>query len=166
MQVQFYTADKWIKVTPCLLDSNLNFINILHTMYCRTKLSTSFVFTLLLGILHLQVFERTNSSQAQYSRQPRVTFGTQTDFRESETQTIPCSLNNTPMKGELGALSMLKYGRGLPVQTDEDLVYVDKLRENYEKERNLPPKGKHYFIRCFRQTGLMFFGKCQFIILT
>ena len=60
------------------------------------------------------------------------------------------------MKGELGALSMLKYGRGLPVQTDEDLVYVDKLRENYEKERNLPPKGKQYFIRRFRHTSLMF----------
>ena len=37
---------------------------------------------------------------------------------------------------------MLKYGRGLPVQTQEDLVFVDKLRENYEKERNLPPKGE------------------------
>ena len=38
---------------------------------------------------------------------------------------------------------MLKYGRGLPVQTQEDLVFVDKLRENYEKERNLPPKGEN-----------------------
>ena len=41
---------------------------------------------------------------------------------------------------------MLKYGRGLPVQTQEDLVFVDKLRENYEKERNLPPKGEKCII--------------------
>ena len=41
---------------------------------------------------------------------------------------------------------MLKYGRGLPVQTQEDLVFVDKLRENYEKERNLPPKGEKSII--------------------
>ena len=44
---------------------------------------------------------------------------------------------------------MLKYGRGLPVQTQEDLVFVDKLRENYEKERNLPPKGENIIIMVF-----------------
>ena len=44
---------------------------------------------------------------------------------------------------------MLKYGRGLPVQTQEDLVFVDKLRENYEKERNLPPKGETIIIMVF-----------------
>ena len=108
---------------------------------------------LILVNLFLQVFERTNSSQAQYTtnsaRQPRVTFGTQTDFRESETQTLPTSLTSSPVKGELGALSMLKYGRGLPVQTQEDLVFVDKLRENYEKERNLPPKGENIIIMVF-----------------
>ena len=44
--------------------------------------------------------------------------GTQTDFRESEVQTLPCSLTapNQAIKGELGALEVLKYGRGLPAQ--------------------------------------------------
>ena len=71
----------------------------------------------------------------------RISLGTQTDFRESETQTLPCSLNNRKYSGELGAMSMLKYGKGLPVQNSEDLEYVDKLREQHDKEVNLPPKG-------------------------
>ena len=46
-----------------------------------------------------------------------------------------------PVKGELGALSVLKYGRGLPVQTSEDLEIVAKIREQHAKERTLPPRG-------------------------
>ena len=71
----------------------------------------------------------------------RISLGTQTDFRESETQTIPCSLNSKKYSGELGAMSMLKYGKGLPVQNSEDLEFVDQLREQHDKEVNLPAKG-------------------------
>ena len=54
----------------------------------------------------------------QFQAQPRSSLGTQTDFRESEVQTLPCSLTapNQAIKGELGALEVLKYGRGLPAQ--------------------------------------------------
>lgn len=75
-----------------------------------------------------------------YLFQPKSSFGTQTDFRESEMQTVPCSLEAN-VKGELGALGILKYGRGLPVQNSEDLEVVDQIREQYEKEKTLPPKG-------------------------
>ena len=53
-----------------------------------------------------------------FQAQPRSSLGTQTDFRESEVQTLPCSLTapNQAIKGELGALEVLKYGRGLPAQ--------------------------------------------------
>ena len=80
-------------------------------------------------------------SRGHSSRMSRISLGTQTDFRESETQTLPCSLNNKKYSGELGAMSMLKYGKGLPVQTSQDLEYVDQLREQHDKEANLPPKG-------------------------
>lgn len=90
-----------------------------------------------------EVRQQAQAAEQQYLRQPRVTFGTQTDFRESEAQTLPCSLNSNGkiIKGELGALSMLRYGRGLPVETSEDLEVVDKLRHQHEKEEKLPPKG-------------------------
>ncbi len=53
---------------------------------------------------------------------------------------MPCTLRKD-VPGELGALSMLRYGKGLPIQNREDLAMVDKLRRQYEKESKLPPKG-------------------------
>ena len=53
---------------------------------------------------------------------------------------MPCTLKKN-VQGELGALSMLEYGKGLPIETADDLDVVDKLRKHYQKETKLPPKG-------------------------
>ena len=64
----------------------------------------------------------------------RVSFGTQTDFREIEVQTEPCTISydNDDVirrKPEVTSLSILKHGRGLPVKTFDDLVrFVDQTK--------------------------------------
>jgi hypothetical protein len=57
----------------------------------------------------------------------KVSFGTQTDFREIEVQTEPCTIsyeNDDVIKRrpEVTSLSILKNGRGLPIQSTDDLV--------------------------------------------
>jgi hypothetical protein len=57
----------------------------------------------------------------------KVSFGTQTDFREIEVQTEPCTISyeNDEVirrKPEVTSLSILKHGRGLPIKTFDDLV--------------------------------------------
>ena len=57
----------------------------------------------------------------------KISFGTQTDFREMEVQTDPCTISYDDddvvrRKPEVASLAMLTHGRGLPVKTHDDLV--------------------------------------------
>jgi hypothetical protein len=61
--------------------------------------------------------------------------GTQTDFREIDVQTDPCTISYETdevirRKPEVTSLAMLKHGRGLPVKTTDDLVRLI-IRHNF-----------------------------------
>ena len=57
----------------------------------------------------------------------KISFGTQTDYREADIQTEPCTIDYADddvirRNPEVTSLAMLRHGRGLPVKTNDDLV--------------------------------------------
>ena len=63
----------------------------------------------------------------------KISFGTQTDYRESDIQTEPCTIDYADddvirRNPEVTSLAMLRHGRGLPVKTNDDLVSFKRIR--------------------------------------
>lgn len=77
---------------------------------------------------------------------PRVSF-TQTDYRESEAQTDPCTLDFVydykDVLPEVSALETMRYGRGLPVRSQEDFEVVEGLKAVKAAKEHLPTVGDH-----------------------
>ena len=70
---------------------------------------------------------------------------TQTDYRESEVQTDPCTLDFVydykDVLPEVSALESLHYDHGLPTRTHEDLEVVEGLRLIKAGKERLPTVG-------------------------
>ena len=63
----------------------------------------------------------------------KISFGTQTDYRETDIQTEPCTIDYADddvirRNPEVTSLAMLRHGRGLPVKTNDDLVSFKRIR--------------------------------------